>query len=50
MSGADHEPPLGFAHEPKVSFLYGSGRFCTASTFDACMRTTMNSRLHGVSI
>ena len=38
MSGTDHEPPLGFPHEPKVAFLHGSGRFCTASTCDLQLR------------
>ena len=32
MSGADQELPLGFPHEPKVTFLCGSEKLGTAST------------------
>ena len=34
MSGTDTEPPLGFPYQPKVTFLYGSEKLCTAGTCD----------------
>ena len=44
MSGADQEPPFDFPYEPKVTFLYGSEKLCTASTCDLQLRlpATMN--------
>ncbi len=38
FSGSNCVPPVGFPHQPKVSFLKGEARLCTSSTCEIRLR------------